>query len=228
MVRKFLNLVLYFVVWVIVCCVCEVVLMQPHFDGIADTESVYYLNQGFGALVLYATIVMAIWLLPQWLPKLSGKVSEEEIGTGESRKKKYVWLVRCILILGILCVGCKYWYEVYSLDGVKVQHWMKTKEYSWEDVSYYTLDTDGKGLAMYLYMEDGTKVNVFGGSFTVSTTNEAFAREFPNDIYDYAIWMDEILEQQGCELRIKNVEDLHKKLMLEDYSVRKVAEAILE
>lgn len=227
-VRKLIYLIICLVVWCIVFGICEGITMLPHSGKIADAESVYYLNQGFAGILLYVSVIMVVLLAPQWFSKTSAKNPEENIGTLESRKKKYKWLVRCILILAILCVACSHWYEVYNLDGVKVHHWNKTKEYNWEEISYYTLDTNGKGLAMYLHMNDGTKVDVFGGSFAISVTNEAFAKQFPDDVYDYAVWLDKVLERQGTELRIKDKEELQKKLMLVDYSVRRVAEIIME
>lgn len=184
---------------------------------------IYQINFGLFGLEIFGILLLVVFIFGVWFPHYFAG----EPGKWYPLRIKIAATLGSILLMGGISVLYGQWYEVFTMEGVKTKHFFKEEQYDWEDVSYYTIDTRGRELSMKLVMADGKHMNVFGNYSSCIDTSEAYTEQFPEGIYDYALWLDKKLEEQGKELRIKEKEKLEKKLKGMDYYLRQVAQEIM-
>lgn len=187
-----------------------------------ETE-IYQINFGLSGVEMFSILLIVIWLFSVWFPNYF----EDDPGKIYRLKVKNAITIGSILLISGISILYAQWYEVLTLDGVTTKRFFKEKHYDWEDVSYYTIGRKSRGLSMKLFMSDGKRVEVFGNEWSNISVSEGYIQKFPENMYDYALWLDKILEEHGTELRIKNMEKLEKDLKGMDSHQRKVGQEII-
>ena len=221
--KKIGKVVVFLAVYVGICVLFFGVPEYIVESKIKQEIQIYQINYGLFGVEAFVAIQVVGCLFYFWLPKYFG----------DAWGKMHGLKVKILATLGSLCLLCgvsafyAQWYDVYTLDGVFVKRCFKEKQYDWEEVSYYTISTDGISLSMKLCFSDGKIIDVFGSKFSSSVMSEEYYEKFPQDWYDYVLWLDKTLEQKGKEIRIKDKEKLEKKLKGMDSHLRKVAEEII-
>lgn len=190
---------------------------------IKQKHEIYQINFGLFGMEMFGILLLVLLLFALWFPNYF----EGTPGKRYPLKIKIAATLGSILLLWGISVLYGQWYEVFTMEGAETKRFFKEEQYNWEDVSYYTLGSRGRGLSMKLVMADGKTVNVFGSYSGSIDTSEAYTEQFPEGNYDYALWLDKKLEEQGTELKIKNKEKLEKKLKGMDYYLRQVALEIM-
>lgn len=206
--------------------ICVLFLGVPEYiveSKIKEEIQIYQINYGLFGGEAFAIILAVVYMFSLWLPNYF----DEFPGKRYELKVKILGTLGSLLLLCAISVFYGQWYDVYTLDGVFVKRCFKEKQYDWDAVSYYTIGTNGLSLSMKLYFSDGKKTDVFGNDWTSGVMSEEYYEKFPEDWYDYALWLDKTLEQQGKELKIKDKEKLEKKLKGMDSHLRKVAQEII-
>ncbi len=92
-----------------------------------------------------------------------------------------------ILLTAFLSTGVS---NAYSDKGVQCVFFAPTKEYTWDDVRFYTVEcTEQNGFNMILTMQDG---KTFSFLNTVNSATDGF-RDAYGDLYGYAVYVDKTL-----------------------------------
>lgn len=84
------------------------------------------------------------------------------------------------------------------------------KEYTWEDVDYYTLRADWDGTLKYtVVMRDGLKADCIGGAVSMSNFPDGVGLDGEEDFGRY---LSRVFSEQGIELKVKDWKKLYQNL----------------
>lgn len=192
------------------------------------TESPFYYGIWFIAIgwITWLLESDALEALPE-LPDDNGRRIKPSISTDW----KIGFTVGAICITFILSALSTVWHECFTLDGVEVHHF-NTKEYTWEDVDYYTLEKEGalgELVCMKLYMTDGECYDCTGSAWEIILYyNDTFAKQFEDDEWNYAIWIAKTLQEKGIPLKLDSWEELEDELSsdIQRIQVKQMKEAL--
>lgn len=113
-----------------------------------------------------------------------------------------------IFLLSILVYQS--WFDCFTEDGVRIQRFFYSKEYTWTDVDHYTLTANFDGTLNYIVvMKDGTNANCFGNGVSMSNLPE---EAYPNYEEDYIRYLTQTFSHLNVPLKVDNWDALLKKL----------------
>lgn len=154
---------------------------------------------------------------------------EEGIKANVPRKVKRTVSILSVLALFLSLFPSVYWYDCFTEEGVMVQRFFYSKNYSWDEIDYYTLSASFDGTLTYsVVMQDGTKADCIGGGAMVSEVHLPEDR-YPDWDYDFARDLSKKFTEQGVELKIDNWDKLYKDLKYPSWielaeDIREIAE----
>lgn len=198
-------------------------MTQGYYDALYETETSFFVAESIVTLILWVfELLWVTWLLEpdalEALPELqddNGRMIKPSIPTDW----KIGFVVGSICITFILSMLSTAWHECFTLDGVEVHHF-DTKEYTWEDVDYYTIEPKNKRMCMELYMTDGKNYRCTGSDWQVVYYSDAFGEEFEDDDWNYAIWLAKTLQDEGIPLKIESWERLEDELSVDTQKIQ--------
>lgn len=169
---------------------------------------IYWIT-GLFVLVLWIYLYSTIGLLPD---RITGESSiKSNIPKKEKRK---IAFFSVILLFLSLIPSCGF-YDCFTEDKLIISRIVYTKEYTWDEIDYYTLSEDSGTLTFTVVMNDGAKYDCIGGQAMAWTSNLP-EDKYPDQDYDFVRYLTRIYTDMGIELRIDNWNKLYKDL---DYDV---------
>lgn len=142
---------------------------------------------------------------------------EEGIKSNIPRKeKRKIAFFSVILLILSLIPSCG-WYDCFTEDGLILQGIVYTKEYTWDEIDYYTLSASFSGTLTYtVVMQDGTSSDCIGGSAMAWTSNLP-EDKYPDSDYDFVRYLSRKFAEQGVELRVDDWSKLYKDLKYDSW-----------
>lgn len=185
----------------------------------------------FGLYFIYWLVGMYVFALLVFLYSKHGifpdRISGEEgIKANIPKKEKHkLTAFSFILLFASIVLSCC-WYDCFTEDGLIIQRIHTSKEYTWEEIDYYTLSASSSGtLTFTVVMQDGTHSDCIGGNAIVWMCNLP-EEKYPDYEYDFVKFLSRKFTEQGVELRVDNWEKLYKKLQYDSW--KELAEEIRE
>lgn len=155
---------------------------------------------------------VCLWLFSPY--GLLGNLWKGEIGAKAtcSMRWKLVIAFGSFFLAIFIVIGSMFWFERYTPDGVECYCFGVKKEYSWEDVESFSLESDYSGCLFFrLNMKDGKNYDFGGGFFRpIEYSNDAYEEQFP-DRDDYDLWLTGELRNRGVLLEAESREELLSK-----------------
>lgn len=155
-----------------------VLLDRFWFAGKVEKDALYIIS-GMPNLLYFFT-GMYLWTVVLWLYSKRGifpMMGEEGIKAHLPEKVKRK--VLCFSAAAYLAVVFIYgnWYSCVTEEGVLVHHFIREREYTWEDAAYYTLQSEFDGVLKYtVRMKDGTSVVCLGEAVSMGDFDEELVR----------------------------------------------------
>ena len=145
------------------------------------------------------------------------------------RKEKYKITVLSILLLLISLIPSFGFYDCFTEDKLIISRLVYTKEYTWEDINYYTLSEASGTLTFTVVMKDGTKSDCIGGQAMMWTSNLP-EDKYPDSDYDFVRYLAHTYTNMGIELRVDDWAKLYKDLDYDSWidlakDIREIAES---
>lgn len=145
------------------------------------------------------------------------------------RKEKYKITVLSILLLLISLIPSFGFYDCFTEDKLIISRLVYTKEYTWEDINYYTLSEASGTLTFTVVMKDGTKSDCIGGQAMMWTSNLP-EDKYPDSDYDFVRYLARTYTNMGIELRVDDWTKLYKDLDYDSWidlakDIREIAES---
>lgn len=211
------------VAWFFLCFFGLLPLIEEIYQMYFGADEAYLLTGNLtGVPIVIFLILLGIYL---WLFSSNGILGN--LWNGEpgwkanfSGRTKGIIFGISILVAMLGIAGSMFWYERFTLDGVESCHFGKKKEYAWEDTEYFTLKaaTSDGVLVIELVMKDGERYSFNGGVFRAAEYwNDAYDTQFPEGVYDYAIWLSEELKERNVPLQVKDWDKLKKDLTYDSW-----------
>lgn len=182
-----------------------------------------YFIIGLFDLALWVYLYSKYGLFPN---RVTGEVG---IKSNIPRKAKYKITLLSVLLLLISLIPSFGFYDYFTEDKLIINRLVYTKEYTWEDIDYYTLSEASGTLTFTVVMKDGTKSDCIGGAAMMWTSNLP-EDKYPDQDYDFVLYLTHTYTDMGIELRVGDWDKLYKDL---DYDywidlakdIRKIAES---
>lgn len=136
----------------------------------------------------------------------------------QGKKANLPFFVKCriaslgaiVVLLTMLLPACSY--DCITEQGVLRRCFLFYKSYTWENADYYSLRSVGKGsLAFLIEMDDGHSVFL-----DTSLANYLPEETYPNDEYDFFLYLAEVLHKQGVPLQVKDWDKLYTDFAFEE------------
>ncbi|MCI9174608.1 MAG: hypothetical protein HFH49_06600 [Lachnospiraceae bacterium] len=184
-----------------------------------------YLITGTG---LPAALFLLLFFTVLWLfaPEGVKGYFEDDEGRGMkadfSPRKKAAVCALAVFITLSATAGSMLWYQRFTMNGVEYRCFLYKKDYTWQEVSGLTLKADAQGVLMFEFqMTDGKKRSFNGGFlWCVEYFGEGFEEKFPEDVYDYALWLGQELGSQKIPLKAEGGwEKLQEELNYESWRI---------
>lgn len=139
-------------------------------------------------------------------------------------KKKAVRTAAALAVFLSVQVLSVQFYTKITMEGAQLHRFTSVKDYTWEDVEYYTLDKHffDSTLSMKLVMKDGQKLEMLPG--VEMANSKAYIDRFREE--EFVLWLNRELIERNKPLRIDDEEKLMKKL--NDSYWQEIAEQIIE
>ena len=165
-----------------------------------------YWFTGLFVLALWVFLYSKLGLFPNRVTGEAGLKSN----IPRKAKRKIAFLSVILLILSLI-PSCGL-YDCFTEDGLIISRIVYTKEYTWEDLDYYTLSagTDGT-LTFSVVMQDGTKSDCIGGNAMVWSSNLP-EDKYPDSDYDFIRYLTRTYTDMGIELRVDDWDKLYDDL----------------
>ena len=120
----------------------------------------------------------------------------------------WLWPVYFMVSFYLFCV---FLWMFSDFDGVERRILFYDKEYTWNDVDYFTLQKGTDGFIDYVVvMKDGIRCKCLGndiGSYSLSEDR------YPNETEDYCIELTEKFVEMGIPLTDTDFDKLHDRLI---------------
>jgi len=217
--RKRVGNILPFAIYFLMVLVIIPMLSGGYYESLYGTKVPYLITESpFYYGIWFIAIGWITWLLKsdtlEALPELqddNGRMIKPSIPTDW----KIGFTVGAICITFILSALSTVWHECFTLEGVEVHHFNTKKKYTWEDVDYYTVEKEGalgELVCMKLYMTDGENYDITGSAWQILYYNNAFANQFKDDEWKYAIWIAKTLQEKEISLKLDSWGKLEEEL----------------
>lgn len=178
-------------------------------------ESIHY-SATFDLFFLYWLIGIFVMCMLVYLYSKRGIFpdrvrGEDGIKCSLPRKIRYKITIFSVFLIFLSLIPSVTWYDCVTEDGVMIRRLMYSKSYTWEDLDYYTLDSDLHGTLIYsVVMKDGTKADCIGDSMI--EFNNLPKDIYPNNSYDYIKYLSRKFKNLGVELRVDDWSKLYNDL----------------
>lgn len=137
---------------------------------------------------------------------------EEGIKCNLPRKARHIIAILSVTIWLLSLIPSIMWYDCFTENGLIVQRLFYYKEYTWDDIDYYTLDAGMDGTLTYsVIMKDGQRADCIGGGAMIGEENLP-EDKYPDYSYDFVRYLSRKFTAQGVELRVENWSKLYKDL----------------
>lgn len=172
--------------WTLLKCVGMIFLLFFVTLGMLKLLDTFWFDQKVGKDALYVITGMPnflyffagmyLWTVILWMYSKRGifpMMGEEGIKAHLPEKVKRK--VLCFSAAAYLAVVFIYgnWYTCVTEEGALVHHFIREKEYTWEDAAYYTLKADFDGVLKYtVRMKDGISVVCLGEAVSMGDFDE--------------------------------------------------------
>lgn len=210
------------------------------YQWLYGEEAVWLVTAGLNLVPWAVVLILASLDLPE-IQRMVKKEDEEAeqneavsdktaVPTERIKTRRIFWKINipAVLLIAaiglIICVAEAFWHNRFTPDGVEIHHFFSKKAYTWDEVDYYTLKAKSGILRFELVMKDGEKISFVDSN--AEYISDAFYEMFPDDVYDYSVWLAQNLKNHGKELRVEDWEYLHEKLDYESWD--ELADAIRE
>ena len=164
-----------------------------------------YFIIGLFDLALWVYLYSKYGLFPN---RVTGEVG---IKSNIPRKAKYKITLLSVLLLLISLIPSFAFYDCFTENKLIISRLIYTKEYTWEDIDYYTLSEASGTLTFTVVMKDGTKSDCIGGQAMMWTSNLP-KDKYPEQDYDFVRYLSRTYADMGIELRVDNWDKLYKDL----------------
>ncbi len=182
------------------------------FDCLLGADTVYVVTSDMYIFYFFAGMYVFAFFI--WLYSKHGIFPNYADGEGikshlprKIRKKAAIGSV--VFFLAVIGIYAS-WYDCFTEHGLRTQRIFWGKEYTWEDVDYYTLSADWGGTLKYtVVMRDGLKADCIGGAVSMS--------DFPDGVgldgeEDFGRYLSRVFSEQGIELKVKDWKKLYQNL----------------
>lgn len=204
--------------------------MEKYYMLLYGKDAVYYTSNDF-FLVQILAFPLLLGVVVFFWPRNRGKGLddswEERRRFGQKKKQKSILaaaFVIALLLVNSIFLHC---YDRITPDGVEIHRLFQVKDYTWDDVDYYTLNTHRMDdtLSAKVILKDGKKVELLPA--VLSTESDGFDREFADGVFDFLPELNEKLIEKNKPLKIVNEKNLLQRL--EKYEVwAELAEKLIE
>jgi len=154
---------------------------------------------------------------------------EEGIKCNIPKKKRHIIALLSIIGLFLSLIPSCTWYDCFTEDGLIVRRFFYEKNYTWDELDYYTLSASNNGTLTYsVIMQDGTKADCIGGKAILWMSNLP-EDKYPEYEYDFVKYLSRRFKEQGVELKVEDWGKLYKDLRYESWielteEIREIAE----
>ena len=207
-------------------------LISHGYDWYYGKNAVHLISGSLtGVPFLMSIVILSVFL---WLFSPDGLRGyfEDDNGNGIkadfSIRRKIIIAVLTLIISAAGCIISMLWFERFTLEGIEKHHFFSHKTYEWNEVSEFRLKADSQGvLVMQFEMTDGKKYSFNGGILRAAEyTSNAFDEKFPEDVYDYMVWIGEELGNSGVVMDTSDWDKLKRKLKYDSWKT--IAEDVKE
>lgn len=189
--------------------------MEKYYMFLYGKDAVFYTNNDFFAVQVLAFLIFFGIMLYFWSKDgLRGLEYGSDDGIKAEQKplqkaKMTVAAAAILLAVNLICMHC---YHRITPDGIEVHFLFRTKNYTWDDVDYYTLNTHimDDTLSMKMIMKDGRKIDLLPS--VLLTESDGFVSDFQDEEYDFLPWLNEKLIKKRKLLKIGDEKKLLQKL----------------
>lgn len=188
-------------------------IAEDFFTSFNDNISFYvaykfsfiYLITGISVLVFWIFLYSKNGIFPDPI------TGEAGIKSNIPRKEKRKITLISIILLFISLIPSFGFYDCFTEDNLILGRIVYTKEYTWEEIDYYTLGEDSGTLTFTVVMNDGTKYDCIGGQSMIWTSNLP-EDKYPDQDYDFIRYLAKTYTDMGIELRVDDWNKLYKDL----------------
>lgn len=219
------------VIWFFLALLGVPTLIEQAYMSYFGAEQAYFITSnlsGVPILLCIGLFAVYIWLFfPNGLLGNLWK-GEEGVKAKCSKRTKFVIATATLLVVMVGTIGSVFWFERYTQEGVEIYRFGQRNEYTWEEVENFTLKGDWNGVMVFrLNMKDGEKYSFNGGLLhAVEYFNDAYNEQFPEDVYDYTVWLSKELGKRNVPMEVKDWEALKDDLVYDSW--KDLAERIRE
>ena len=207
--------------------IAEDIFFTPLYDHLT-----YY--AAFDLFFLYWIIGMFVLAMFVYLYSKYGIfpnrfTGEEGIKCNIPKKKRHIIALLSIIGLFLSLIPSCTWYDCFTEDGLIVRRLFYEKNYTWNEIDYYTLSASSNGTLTYsVIMQDGTKADCIGGEAILWMSNLP-EDKYPEYEYDFVKYLSRKFKEQGVELKVEDWGKLYKDLRYESWieltaEIREIAE----
>ena len=174
----------------------------------------YYASYKF----YFIYMVTGIFVLALWIFLYSNMGLFPDRITGEAgiksniprKAKRKIAFLSVILLFISLIPSCGF-YDCFTEDKLIINRIIYSKEYTWNQIDYYTLSEDSGTLTFTVVMKDGTTSDCIGGE-AVAWTDNLPEDKYPNYECDFVLYLTRTYTDMGIELRVDDWGKLYKDL----------------
>lgn len=179
--------------------------------------------------------ITGLFVLALWIFLYSNMGLFPDRVTGEAgiksniprKEKRKIAFLSVILLFVSLIPSCGI-YDCFTEDGLILNRMLYTKEYTWEDIDYYTLSESSGTLTFTVVMKDGTNSDCIGGE-ALAWTGNLPEDIYPDSEYDFVRYLTRTYTDMGIELRVDDWDKLYKDLDYDSWidlakDIREIAE----
>lgn len=182
------------------------------FAGVFGKDFTYIMTSDL--YVIYCVAVLCLFMLLIYLYSKHGILRTMDGSEGlrarlPKKTKRKVLLHGILVFTGVLFIYL-FWFDLFTEDGAVMQRLFIHREYTWDDVDYYTLGAGTDGILEFtVVMEDGVHMDCLGSSSSSSNLPEG---KYPDMEEDYCRYLTKLFSERGIELRVDDWEKLYNRL----------------
>jgi len=188
-------------------------LAEDFFIFLNDNISFYVAYKFYFVYWITGIFVLALWI---FLYSKNG-IFPDRI-TGEAgiksniprKEKRKIAILSVILLFLSLIPSCGF-YDCFTEDRLILNRIIYTREYTWDEIKYYTLSEDSGTLTFTVVMKDDTKYNCIGGQ-AMAWSGNLPEDKYPDYEYDFVRYLSRKYTDMGIKLRVDDWDKLYKDL----------------
>lgn len=229
--KRFIIGVVAIVLWVFLGLLGVPMLIEQAYMSYFGADNPYFITSNLSGVPIL--LCMGLFAVYTWLFFQNGILGnlwkgEEGAKAKCSKRTKFVIATATLFVVIVGSIGSTFWFERYTKEGVEIYHFGKRNVYTWEEVEAFTLKGDRDGVMVFqLNMKDGKKYSFNGGLLhAVEYCNDAYEEQFPEDVYDYTVWLSKEFGKRNIPMEIKDWEAMKDDLEYDSW--KDLAESIRE